>query len=83
MEVSRMRKFAIKVFKNLNSLRPDFINTYLVVNMAKTTTFGEKSLQTLGGKIWNSCPEDVKDLTSLLKFTKFIKTCYKAECSSE
>ena len=44
MEVSRMRKFAIKVFKNLNSLRPDFINTYLVVNMAKTTTFGEKSL---------------------------------------
>ena len=41
----------------------------LVVNRAKTTTFGEKSLRTLEPNIWNSLPEDFKDLTSLQKFT--------------
>ena len=33
----------------------------LVVNRAKTTALGEKSLRTLGPKIWHSLPEDVKD----------------------
>ena len=46
----------------------------LVVNRAKTITFGEKSLRILGPKTWNSLPEDVKDLTSLPKFTEIIKT---------
>ena len=45
----------------------------LVFNRAKTATFGEKSLTTLGPKIWKSLPEDVKDLTSLQKFTEIIK----------
>ena len=43
----------------------------IVVNRAKTTTFGKKRLRTLGPKIWNSLPEDVKE---------FIKTCYGPEC---
>ena len=51
-----------------------------VVNRAKTTTFGEKSLRTLGRKISNSLPEDIKDLTSLPKYTVFIKTWYGPEC---
>ena len=46
----------------------------LVVNRAKTITFGEKSLRILGPKTWNSLPEDVKDLISLPKFTEIIKT---------
>ena len=52
----------------------------LVVNRIKTTTFGEKSLRTLGPKICNSLPEDVKDLTCLPKFTESIKTWYGLEC---
>ena len=57
MEVSRLRRFAIEVFKTLKPLNPDFMHTHfkkglhsarekndLVVNRAKTTTFGEKSL---------------------------------------
>ena len=93
MEVSRLWRLAIDVFKTLKSLNPDFMYTYLkignrayilqysprrkndlVVNRAKTTTFGEKSLRTLGPKIWNSLPKEVKDLTSLQKFTGFIET---------
>ena len=90
MEVSRSCRLAIEVFKTLKPLNPDFMHmTYfkkssysarrkndLVVNRAKTTTFGGKSLRTLGPKIWNSLPEDIKDLTSTPKFTEFIKTWY-------
>ena len=90
MEVSRLRRLAIEVFKTLKSLNPDFVPTYFkksshsasrkddfVVNRVKTATFGEKSL---GPKIWNSLLKDVKDLTSLQKFTEFIKTWYGSEC---
>ena len=60
MEVSRLWRSKAEVFKSLN---PDFMHTYFqkgshsartkndfVVNRAKTTTFGEKSLRTLGRK---------------------------------
>ena len=69
-----MQRSAIEVFKTLKSLNLDFMHTYfkndshstrrkndLVVNRAKTTTFGKKSLMTLGPKISNSLPEDVKE----------------------
>ena len=52
----------------------------MVVKRAKTTSFSEKSLRTLGPKIWNSLPEDVKNLISLQKFTEFMKTRYRPEC---
>ena len=90
MEVSHLWRLAIEVFKILKSLNPDFMHTYLkkglhsarikndlVINRGKTTTLGEKSLRTLGPKIWNSLPEDIKDSTSLQKFTEFIKTWYR------
>ena len=93
MEVSHLRRLAIEIFKTLKSLNLDFMHIYfnngshsarrkndLVVNRAKITTFGEKSLGKLGPKIWNSLPEDVKDLTSLQKFPEVIKTWYGPEC---
>ena len=85
MEVIRLRRLAMEVFKTLKSLNPGFMHTYfkkdsrfakrkneLVVNSnrAKTGTFDGKSLRTLGAKIWNSLPEDVKDLTAVQKFTE-------------
>ena len=89
MEVSRLRRLAIEVFKTLKCLNPDFMHTYfkkgshspsrkngLVVNRAKTTTFGEKSLRTLVHKIWSFLLKDVKDLTFLQKFTEFIEIWY-------
>ena len=86
MEVSCLRRLAIEVFKTLKSLNSDFMCAYfkkashaarrknnLVVNRAKTTTFDEKSLRNWDLKIWNSLPEDVKESTSIPKFTEFIK----------
>ena len=59
MEVSRLRRLTIEVFKTLKSLNPYFMHTYfkkgshsarrkndLVINRVKTTTFGEKGLRT-------------------------------------
>ena len=55
-------------------------NNKFSVNRTKTKTFAEKSLKTLKSKIWNSLPEDAKDLDSLPKFSEFIKTWYKSGC---
>ena len=73
MEKIPLRRLAIEVFETLKSLNPYFIRTYfkkgshsgrrkndLHVNRVKTATFSEKSFRTLGPKIWNSPPEDVK-----------------------
>ena len=58
MEMSRLRKLAIEVFKTLKSLNADFTHTCfkvptllgdkIVANRAKTTTFGQKRLRTVG-----------------------------------
>ena len=93
MEVNRMRKLAVEIFKTLNSLNPNYMKLHfkkgsystrrknnLVVNRARTTTFGEKSLQILGPKIWNSLPENAKEQTSIKEFNKFIKTWYGPKC---
>ena len=74
MEVSRLQRSAIEVFKTLKFFKfrlhahifqERFTLTrrknYLVVKRAKTTTFGKKSLMTLGPKISNSLPKDVKE----------------------
>ena len=93
MEVSRFRGLTIEASKTFKSLNSDFMHTYfekgshpsrrknyLVANLVKTTTFGEKDRRTMEPKAWNSLPEDVKDLTSLPKFTEFIKIWYGPEC---
>lgn len=46
----------------------------LVVNRAKTATFGEKKLRTLGPKMWISLPEHVKDFLSV-----FYKSTYNMD----
>ena len=58
MEMSRLRKLAIEVFKTLKSLYADFTHTCfkvptllgdkIVANREKTTTFGQKRLRTVG-----------------------------------
>ena len=45
-----------------------------------TAMFGEMSLKTLRPKICYSLPKDVKELTSLPKFTEFIKIWHGPEC---
>ena len=42
-------------------------------NYARTTRFGLKSLQNMGGKIWGSIPKNIRDSRSLASFISKMK----------
>ena len=88
MEVNRMWDLAIEVSKTLKSLNAGFKHPHfkkcshsarktLIQSMIKQKL--QRSMKTLrirvmGPKTWNSLSEYFKDLASLPKFTKFVKT---------
>ena len=45
-----------------------------------TITYGSKSLKTLGPKIWNQLPADIKSETSYTKFKEYIDTWFGPKC---
>ena len=51
----------------------------LSVQSHKTTAFGDKSLKTLGPKIWKSLPEKIKSVTNL-DFKNSIKIWFGPKC---
>ena len=70
MEIKRLRNLATKIFKIANNLNPSFLKNIftskenakvrpnnLVVKSHNTATYGDKSLMTLGPKIWNALPD--------------------------
>ena len=56
-------------------------NDILVTNTYHNTiTYGTKSLKTLGPKIWNQLPDDVKTETSSTRFKEYIDTWLGTKC---
>ena len=54
------------------------------IRSQNTTKFGNKSLRAFGANLWNTLPENIKSITSLLKFKEFIKKAWpgpKDKCS--
>ena len=45
----------------------------IIVKRMNTTRFGTQSLRSLGPKIWNSLPSNIKSETSFPKFREYIK----------
>ena len=77
MEIKRLRVLAIEIFKTVNNLNPNYMKDIftpklhpkvrpndILVKHHNTITYGTKSLKTLGPKIWNQLPEDIKSDTS-------------------
>ena len=77
MEITRLRVLSIEVFKTGNNLNPNYIKDMftpklhpkvrpndILVKHHNTITNGTKSLKTLGPKICNQLPEDIKLETS-------------------
>ena len=69
MEVKRLRKLALEIFKTLNNLNPEYMKEIfykttnlthspfnIKVNQNNTTKYGKKSLRSLRPHIWNSLP---------------------------
>ena len=90
MEVRRLRTIASKIFKSLNDLNPLFIKELLnkrnnvnrrkndlIIYTRNTVTFGSNSLRCLGPHIWNTLPQNIKEITSFEKCKESINSWYE------
>ena len=81
MEIPRLRTLAVEIFKTLNEINPPLPKKNakvrqndIIVKRINTSRFGTQSLRSLGPKIWNNLPSNIKSETSFLKFKEYIKT---------
>ena len=93
MEIKRLRVLAIRIFKTVNNLNPNYMKdiftpklhpkvrpTDILVKQHNTITYGTKSLKTLDPKVWDQLPEDIKPETSYTKFKEYINNCFGPKC---
>ena len=87
MEIPRLRTLAVEIFKTLNEINPPLPKENakvrqndIIVKRINTSRFGTQSLRSLGPKIWNNLPSNIKSETSFLKFKKYIKTWLGPKC---
>ena len=84
MEVRRLRTMALEIFKSLNDRNPSFRKILfikkkqykqkkngLIIHTRNTVTIRSNSLRRLGQNIWNTLPENIKEITK--KFKESIK----------
>ena len=95
MEIKRLRNLALKIFKTINDLNPSFIKSIflaklnarvrlndILVKTCKSATFGDKSLGTLGPKIWTALQQNKKVENSYVKFKEYIATWFGPSSSN-
>ena len=93
MEIKRLRKLALEIFKTLNNLNPNFIKDVfnfspysthrkhnIFVHSRNTPIYDERSLRALGPHTWNSLPENIKSSTSIIIFKVFFKNWLRPKC---
>ena len=93
IEVRRLRTMALEVFKSLNDLNPSFMKTLfdkrnntnrrkhdLIIHTRNSVTFGSNSLRCLGPHIWNTLPENIKEIISFENVKKSINNWYGPSC---
>ena len=93
MEIKRLKNLALEIFKTINDLNPSFMKSILsaklnarvkpndiLANTRKSETFGDKSLATLGPKIWKTSPQNIKTENSYVKFKEYIATWFRPKC---
>ena len=82
MEIKRLFIKKTSFMKSLFSaklnarVRPNDI----LVKTRKSATFGDKSLTSLGPKIWNALPQNIKAENSYVKFKEYIATWFGPKC---
>ena len=52
----------------------------IIAKRINTNRFGTQSLRSLGPKIWNKLPSNIKSETSFPKFKEYIKTWLGPKC---
>ena len=87
MEIKSFRNLALEIFKTINNLNPSFMKSIfsarlnarvrpndILVKTRKSATFVDKSLATLGPKIWTALLQNKKAENSYVKFKEYIAT---------
>ena len=87
LELQRLRILALELHKSLKNSSPIYIKELFVkqnsgarrkndlkINLANTTTYGKKTVKSLGREVCNSFPEHVKDKNALNKFQNYVNT---------
>ena len=89
MEINRLRSLCIEIYKTLNRINPEYMSTIfkqtlnrtsprfsynIEVNKPKQVRFGERSLRSLGPKIWNNLPKQLKSSENLEIFKLNLKS---------
>ena len=80
---------ALEIFKSLNDLNPSFMKNLfskrnninkskngLIIYTKNSVTFESNSLRCLGPHIWNTLPENIKEISSPEKFKKSVNSWY-------
>ena len=93
IEIKRLWNLAPEIFKTGSNLNPSFMTNILtskenarvrpnniVVKSHNSDTYWDKSLMTLGPKIWNALPEEIKSETSYKKFKEYIDLWLGPKC---
>ena len=92
MKVRRLRILALRVFRSLNNMNPDYIQNLfdkntrskrrsndLTIPFHNTATFGDKFIKVVGAHIWNMLPNGLKSETSCSKFKDSINQWFGAK----
>ena len=93
MEIQKLIPLAVEVFKTLNETNPPHMKNIftpeenskvrqnnIIVKRINTSRFGTEGLRSLGPKIWNNLPSNIKSETSFPKFKEYIKTWLGPKC---
>ena len=80
-------------FQSLNDLHPSFMKQLfnkkiyinrrkndLIIHTQNTAMFGSNSLRCLGPHVWNTLPENIKEIISFEKFKESLNNWYEPSC---
>jgi len=94
LEIRRLRFLATEIFKTINNLNPPYMKEIFQLNTRRDTTssdrlivqcqismkYGSYTLRSLGPKIWNKLPSDIKNSENLSTFKELIKAWSGPKC---
>ena len=94
IEVRKLRFLSVEIFKTINNLNPSYMKEIFTLNTTRdvsrnkllvktqnTKKYGTDSLRSLGPKIWNELPAELKNADNLVTFKTLIKTWAGPSCS--
>ena len=93
VEIRKLSFLAIEIFKTINNLNPSFMKEVFTLNTSRdasrnkllvktqnTNKYGTNALRSLGPKIWNHLPTEIKNSDNLNTFKILIKTWSGPNC---